>query len=423
MSSPSLREYSTLGGNFPSVVVTSMVATTSLGVDLDSTWQGLLDGKTGIRELTDDFVTKYGELPCRVGGRLLADPAEEVTRVEARRMAYVERIAHVMSKRLWAQAGEPEVDPDRLAVVLGTGQGGGDAMIDAVKAMESSGNYRKVSPLAVSMAMPNGPAAVVGLNIGARAGVITPVSACSSGAEAIAHAWRHIVMGDADMVVTGGVEGHIDAIPIAAFSMMRAMSTRNDDPAAASRPFDKDRDGFVFGEAAAMLILEREEHAVARGAHIHARVLGAGITSDGFHLVAPDPSGQGNARAMTRALQTAGLTKNDITHVNAHATSTPIGDTAEAVGIRAAIGDHAAVYAPKSALGHSIGAVGALESVLTIKSVEESIIPATLNLENQDPECELDVVHGQPRRGQIDYAINNSFGFGGHNVALAFGRY
>ncbi|TYQ02806.1 UNVERIFIED_ORG: beta-ketoacyl ACP synthase [Gordonia westfalica J30] len=422
MSSPSLRDYSTLGGNFPSVVVTSMVATTSLGEDLDSTWKNLLAGESGIRELTDDFITKYN-LPVRIGGRLLKDPSEEVTRVESRRMAYVERIAHVLSKRLWTQAGEPEVDPDRLAVVIGTGQGGGDAMIDAVKAMEGTGNYRKVSPLAVSMAMPNGPAAVVGLNIGARAGVITPVSACSSGAEAIAHAWRHIVMGDADMVVTGGVEGHIDAVPIAAFSMMRAMSTRNEDPSAASRPFDKDRDGFVFGEGAAMLILEREEHARARGAHIHARLLGSGITSDGFHLVAPDPSGQGNARAMTRALQTAGLQKSDITHINAHATSTPIGDTAEAAGITAAIGQHAAIYAPKSALGHSIGAVGALESVLTIKSVEEGVIPPTLNLENQDPECDIDVVHGEPRYGQIDYAINNSFGFGGHNVALAFGRY
>ncbi|MDS1115626.1 KasA/KasB family beta-ketoacyl-ACP synthase [Gordonia westfalica] len=422
MSSPSLRDYSTLGGNFPSVVVTSMVATTSLGEDLDSTWKNLLAGESGIRELTDDFITKYN-LPVRIGGRLLKDPSDEVTRVEARRMAYVERIAHVLSKRLWAQAGEPEVDKDRLAVVIGTGQGGGDAMVDAVQAMETTGNYRKVSPLAVSMAMPNGPAAVVGLNVGARAGVITPASACSSGAEAIAHAWRHIVMGDADMVVTGGVEGHIDAVPIAAFSMMRAMSTRNEDPAAASRPFDKDRDGFVFGEGAAMLILEREEHARARGAHIHARLLGSGITSDGFHLVAPDPSGQGNARAMTRALQTAGLQKSDITHINAHATSTPIGDTAEAAGITAAIGQHAAVYAPKSALGHSIGAVGALESVLTIKSVEEGVIPPTLNLENLDPECDIDVVHGEPRYGQIDYAINNSFGFGGHNVALAFGRY
>ncbi|MFT3900420.1 MAG: KasA/KasB family beta-ketoacyl-ACP synthase [Gordonia sp. (in: high G+C Gram-positive bacteria)] len=420
----SLREYSTLGGNFPSVVVTSMVATTSLGVDLDSTWDRLLKGESGIKELTGDFVTKYGELPCRIGGKLLEDPADEVTRVEARRMAYVERVAHVMSKRLWAHAGEPEVDPDRLAVVLGTGQGGGDAMIHNWQAMEESGNYRKVSPLAVQMAMPNGPAGVAGLNVGARAGVITPVSACSSGAEAIAHAWRHIVLGDADMVVCGGVEGYIDAIPIAAFTMMRAMSTRNDDPAAASRPFDKDRDGFVFGEAAAMLILEREDHAKARGAHIHARVLGAGITSDGFHLVAPDPSGQGNSRAMARAIQTAGLTPKDISHVNAHATSTPVGDTAEAIGIQAAVGNHAAIYAPKSALGHSIGAVGALESVLTMKAVEEGVIPPTLNLENLDPECgDIDVVHGKPRKGNFEYALNNSFGFGGHNVAIAIGKY
>ena len=219
------------------------------------------------------------------------------------------------------------------------------------------------------------------------------------------------------------VEGRIEALPIAAFSMMRALSTRNDDPAAASRPFDKDRDGFVFGEAASLLIIEREDHAKARGAHIHARVLGAGITSDGFHLVAPDPSGQGNARAMVRALQTAGLTKSDITHVNAHATATPIGDTAEAVGIHSAIGNHAAIYAPKSALGHSIGAVGALESALTVKSIEEGVIPPTLNLDNQDPEIDLDVVHGEPRSLQIEYALNNSFGFGGHNVAIAFGRY
>ncbi|MGB3302919.1 KasA/KasB family beta-ketoacyl-ACP synthase [Gordonia sp. (in: high G+C Gram-positive bacteria)] len=418
-----LRDFSTLGGEFPSVVVTSMVATTSLGVDLDSTWENLVAGQSGIRELTDDFVEKYN-LPVRIGGRLLEDPTNEVTRIEARRMAYVERMSHVMSKRLWAHAGTPEVDPDRLGVVMGTGIGGADAMVDAENALAETGNYRKVSPLAVSMAMPNGPAAVAGLNVGARAGVITPVSACSSGAEAIAHAWRHIVMGDADMMVCGGVEGHIDAVPIAAFSMMRAMSTRNDDPAGASRPFDSDRDGFVFGEAAAMMIIEREDHAKARGAHIHARILGAGITSDGYHLVAPDPSGQGNTRAMVRAMATAGLKPSDVTHVNAHATSTPIGDTAESLGIQAAVGNHAAIYAPKSALGHSIGAVGALEAVLTVKAVEDSVIPPTLNLENLDPECgDIDVVHGEARRGQIDYALSNSFGFGGHNVALAFGRY
>ncbi|WP_045823150.1 KasA/KasB family beta-ketoacyl-ACP synthase [Williamsia herbipolensis] len=417
-----LREFSTAAGNFPSVVVTSMVATTSVGEDLDSTWKGLLAGETGIKALTDDFLTKY-ELPVRIGGKLVKDPTEEVSRVEARRMSYVERMAHVMSKRLWKQAGEPDVDKDRLAVVLGTGLGGGDALIAAHDAMTLTGNYRKVSPLAVPMTMPNGPAAVIGLNVGARAGVITPVSACSSGSEAIAHAWRHIVLGDADMVVTGGVEGFIDAVPIASFAMMRAMSTRNDDPAAASRPFDKDRDGFVFGEAAALMILEREDHARARGAHIHARLLGQGITSDGYHLVAPHPEGLGAARAMARALETAGLQRTDITHVNAHATSTSIGDTAEALAINSAIGEHAAVYAPKSALGHSIGAVGALESVLTVKAIEDGVIPPTLNLDNMDAECNLDVVAGEPRYGHIDYAINNSFGFGGHNVALAFGRY
>jgi beta-ketoacyl ACP synthase len=418
----SLRDYSTLGGNFPNVVVTSMVATTSVGEDLDSTWKGLLAGESGIKTLTDDWVEEY-DLPVRFGGRLVKDPTHEVSRVQARRMAYVERIAYVMGKRLWVHAGEPDVDKERLGVVIGTGLGGGDALIEADKIMKSTGNYRKVSPLAVPMSMPNGPAAVVGLEIGARAGVITPISACSSGSEAIAHAWRQIVMGDADIVVTGGVEGHIDSVPIASFAMMRAMSTRNEDPAAASRPFDKDRDGFVFGEAAALMVIEREDHARARGAHIHARVLGAGITSDGYHLVAPDPEGTGAARAMKRAMSTAGLSPSDITHVNAHATSTSVGDTAEGFAINAAVGNHAAIYAPKSALGHSIGAVGALESVLTIKSIEEGVIPPTLNLDNQDPEINLDVVHGEPRYGQIEYAINNSFGFGGHNVALAFGRY
>lgn len=418
----SLRDYSTLGGNFPNVVVTSMVATTSVGEDLDSTWKGLLAGESGIKTLTDDWVEEYA-LPVRFGGRLVKDPTDEVSRVQARRMAYVERIAYMMCKRLWVHAGEPDVEKDRLGVVIGTGVGGGDALIEADRIMKTTGNYRKVSPLAVPMSMPNGPAAVVGLEIGAKAGVITPISACSSGSEAIAHAWRQIVMGDADMVVTGGVEGQIGAVPIASFAMMRAMSTRNEDPAAASRPFDKDRDGFVFGEAAALMVIEREDHARARGAHIHARVLGAGITSDGYHLVAPDPEGTGAARAMKRAMSTAGLSASDITHVNAHATSTSVGDTAEAFAINAAIGDHAAVYAPKSALGHSIGAVGALESVLTIKSIEEGVIPPTLNLDNQDPEINLDVVHGEPRYGQIEYAINNSFGFGGHNVALAFGRY
>lgn len=412
---------STLNGNFPNVVVTSMAATTSIAGDVDATWKGLLNGESGIDTLEDDFITEY-DLPVRIGGHLKVSPDTLLDRVEIRRMAYVERLAITLGREVWKNAGSPEIDPLRLGVAIGTGLGGGDALIESVDKLKNGG-YRKISPLAVQMVMPNGPSAVVGLELKARAGVITPVSACSSGSEAIANAWRMIVMGDADMVVTGGVEGFIDSVPIAAFSMMRAMSTRNDNPKAASRPFDKDRDGFVFGEAGALMVVETEESAKARGATIHARLMGAGITSDGFHLVAPDPEGAGAARAMQRAMQTAGLSPKDVTHINAHATSTSVGDTAECNAIHKAGVKHASVYAPKSALGHSIGAVGALESILTVLSIRDGIVPPTLNLENQDPAIDLDVVHGAARQQDIQYAINNSFGFGGHNVALAFGRY
>ncbi|MEV5652185.1 KasA/KasB family beta-ketoacyl-ACP synthase [Nocardia sp. NPDC052254] len=403
------------------VVVTSLAATTSIAGDVDSTWKGLLNGESGIDVLDDGFIDQF-ELPVRIGGHLEVCPSSALTREETRRLSYVEQMALVLGREVWRNAGSPEVDQERLAISIGTGLGGAEALID-VKDKMANGGYRRVSPLAVQMIMPNGPAAVVGLELGAKAGISTPVSACSSGSEAIANAWKTIVMGDADMVVTGGVEGSIQAVPIAAFTMMRAMSTRNDDPKRASRPFDTDRDGFVFGEAGAMMVLESEEHARARGATIHARLLGVGVTSDGFHLVAPDPDGKGAARAITRALQTAGLSKNDVAHVNAHATATPIGDTAEARAIASAVGAHASVYAPKSALGHSIGAVGALESVLTVLSIRDGVVPPTLNLENQDPEVDLDIVKGQARAGRIDYAVNNSFGFGGHNVSLSFGRY
>ncbi|MBF6327099.1 KasA/KasB family beta-ketoacyl-ACP synthase [Nocardia transvalensis] len=407
-------------GRFPDVVVTAVAATTSIAGDVEQTWAGLLAGESGIGRLEEPWVDKF-DLPVRIGGPLKVKPATLLSRVELRRLAYVEQLATVLGREVWRAAGEPEVDRDRLAVAIGTGQGGGDAVVQATDTLATHG-YRRVSPLAVQMMMPNGPSAVVGLELGARAGVVTPVSACSSGSEAIANAWRMIAMGDADIVVTGGVEGYIDAVPLAAFSMMRAMSTRNDDPKGASRPFDRDRDGFVFGEAGALMVIETEAHAEARGATALARLLGAGITSDGFHLVAPDPEGKGAARAMTRAIQTADLTPQDITHVNAHATATPIGDTAEAKAISAAVGNHPAVYAPKSALGHSIGAAGALESVLTVLSIRDEVIPPTLNLDNQDPEVDLDIVAGAPRHERIDYALNNSFGFGGHNVALAFGR-
>ena len=412
---------STANGGFPNVVVTAVTATTSIAPDIESTWKGLLAGESGIHVLEDEFVTKW-DLPVRIGGQLKEPLDPLMTRLDMRRMSYVQRMAKYLGNQLWDTAGRPEVDPDRFAVVIGTGLGGGEKIVETYDAM-NEGGPRKVSPLAVQMIMPNGAAAVVGLELGARAGVITPVSACSSGSEGIAHAWRQIVMGDADIAVCGGVEGGIEALPIAAFSMMRAMSTRNDDPEGASRPFDKNRDGFVFGEAGALMVIETEEHAKARGAKPLARLLGAGITSDAFHMVAPAPDGVRAGRAMARSLELAGLSPKDIDHINAHATATPIGDTAEANAIRVAGCEHAAVYAPKSALGHSIGAVGALESVLTVLTLRDGVIPPTLNYETPDPEVDLDVVAGEPRYGEYQYAINNSFGFGGHNVALAFGRY
>jgi beta-ketoacyl ACP synthase len=309
-------------------------------------------------------------------------------------------------------------------VSIGTGMGSTEELLYAYDGMREKG-LQAVSPLAVQRYVPNSPAAAVGLDRGARAGVVTPVSACASGSEGIANAWRNIVLGEADVAICGGVETRIEAVPIAGFAQMRiVLSTTNDDPAGACRPFDRDRNGFVFGEGAALVVLETEDHAKARGANILARLMGAGVTSDGYHIVAPDPTGDQAARAITRALALAGLQPGDIDHVNAHATGTSIGDVAEAKAINNALGhNRPAVYAPKSALGHSVGAVGAVESILTVLALRDGVIPPTLNLRNLDPEIDLDVVAGEPRHGNYEYAINNSFGFGGHNVAIAFGKY
>jgi beta-ketoacyl ACP synthase len=279
-----------------------------------------------------------------------------------------------------------------------------------------------VSPLTVQMYMPNGPAAAVGLDHHAKAGIISPVMADASGAAAIAHAWRHIVLGEADIAICGGVETHIEAVPVAAFTQQGILSTNNADPAGACRPFDKDRDGMVFGEGGALMLIETEEHAKARGATILARLMGVGITSDGYDWLKPDPDGEQAGEAIARAIRTAGLTPGDIDHINAHAAGTDFGDLAEARAIRNALGAHTpAVYAPKAALGHSLGATGAVEAVLTVQALRDGVVPPTLNLKELDPEIDLDVVSGGPRRGVYRYAISDSFGLGGHNVALAFG--
>jgi len=413
----------TTGNGFPNVVVTGYAMTTALATDAEGTWKRLLNGESGIRTLDDYFVELY-DLPVRIGGHLLEDFESELTRVELRRLSYLQKMATVIGRRAWDHAGAPEVDTKRLMVSIGTGMGSSEELLYAYDGMRAKG-FKAVSPLAVQMYMPNSPAAAVGLERNARAGVITPISACASGSEAIANAWRNIVLGEADMAICGGVETRIEAVPIAGFAQMRiVLSTTNDDPPGACRPFDRDRNGFVFGEGAALMIIETEEHARARGANILARLMGAAITSDGYHIVAPDPTGDQAGHAMTRAIQLAGLTPEDIDHVNAHATGTSVGDVAEGKAINNAMGSHRpAVYAPKSALGHSVGAVGAVESILTVLALRDGVVPPTLNLRNLDPEIDLDVVAGEPRQGNYTYAINNSFGFGGHNVALAFGKY
>jgi beta-ketoacyl ACP synthase len=411
------------GKTLPNVVVTGVAMTTALATDAETTWKLLLDSQSGIRTLDDPFVEEF-DLPVRIGGHLLEQFDQQLTRVELRRTGYLQRMATVLSRRLWENAGNPELDTNRLAVSIGTGLGSAEELVFSYDDMRARG-MKAVSPLAVQKYMPNGAAAAVGLERHAKAGVMTPISACASGSEGIARAWQQIVLGEADSAICGGVETRIEAVPIAGFAQMRiVMSTNNDDPAGACRPFDKDRDGFVFGEGGALMLIETEESAKARGANILARIMGASITSDGFHMVAPDPNGLRAGHAITRSIQLAGLSPNDIGHINAHATGTQVGDLAEGKAINNALGGHKpAVYAPKSALGHSVGAVGAVESILTVLALRDQVIPPTLNLENLDPEIDLDVVAGKPRTGDFHYAINNSFGFGGHNVAITFGRY
>jgi 3-oxoacyl-[acyl-carrier-protein] synthase II len=403
------------------VVVTGLGATTPLGGDVPSTWDALLAGRSGVSRITDDWIKEY---PAQLVARLSTEPSEQLDRVRARRLDRSQQVAVVAAEEAWRDsgAGDAGVDPLRIAVVIGTGIGGALTLLDQDDVLEAKGPKR-VSPFTIPMLMPNGPAAAVGLSIGAKGGVHAPVSACASGAEAVRWGLDLLRLDRADVVLVGGTEACVHPLPMAGFAAMRAMSTRNDEPERASRPFDKARDGFVLGEGAAALVLEREDSARARGARIHARLAGAAGTADGYDLVAPHPEGEGAARAITAALRDAGLSPADVGHVNAHATSTPVGDTAEAAAIRSAIGDHVLVSATKSQTGHLLGAAGALESVFAILALREQIVPATANLENPDDDANvqaLDIVRAEPRRATLTAAVNDSFGFGGHNIALVF---
>ena len=404
------------------VVVTGLGVTTPIGGDVATTWKALLAGQSGVRLLTEDWREL---LPVHFAARVATEPADQMERVEMRRLDRSEQFALIASREAWKDAGSPdEIDKERLGVVIASGIGGVITLLDQFDILKEKG-ARSVSPHTVPMLMPNGPAANVGLELQAKAGVHTPVSACASGAEAIGYAFEMIKSNRADIIVAGGVEAAIHQLPMAAFGQMKALSTRNDNPAAASRPYDIDRDGFVLGEGGGVLILEEYESAKARGAKIYCEIAGQGLTSDGYHIAAPDPDGGGVQRAIKFALANSGLSTKDIVHLNAHATSTPAGDVAEANALRKALGadaDHVAVSATKSMTGHLLGGAGAIESVFIVKALQERLAPPTINIDDLDPAVTVDVVRDKPRAlpaGDIA-ALNDSFGFGGHNVVLVF---
>lgn len=397
-----------------SVVVTGLGATTPIGGTVADTWKAALAGTSGVATMTHDWVAGL-ELPVTFAAEVAVEPSAVLTVPETRRMDRSAQVAIVAAREAWADAGTPEVEGTRLGVVVGTGLGGLWTLMNGWDTLKERGP-RRVLPMTVPMLMPNSSAAYVSIELGAQAGTHTTVSACASGAEAIVAGMEMIRSGRADVVVAGGTEACVHALPIAAFARMQALSTRNDSPETASRPYDATRDGFVLGEGAGIVVLESEEHAKARGARIYARVAGAGMSSDAGDIAAPDAGGQ--ARAMRLALTDADLTPADVVHANAHATSTPAGDIGEAEAIAEVMGD-LVVSATKSMTGHLLGGAGALETVFTVLAVAERTAPPTINLTDPDPRLPVDVATS-PRElpaGQIA-ALNNSFGFGGHNVSL-----
>ncbi|WP_448061071.1 beta-ketoacyl-[acyl-carrier-protein] synthase family protein [Cellulomonas hominis] len=405
------------------VVVTGLGATTPLGGDVASTWRAALAGTSGARTFDNDWAETYG-LPVSFAAQIKVKPEDVLPRPELKRMDPSAQYAIIATREAWADAGSPEIDPERLGTVVSSGIGGIWTTLDAWDTLREKG-ARRVLPMTVPMLMPNSPTAYVELELGARAGAHALVSACASGAEAIGYGADMIRSGRADIVVAGGTEAAIHPMPMAAFGASRTLSTRNDDPAGASRPYDTERDGFVLGEGAGIVVLESAEHAAARGARVYARIAGTGLSSDGYHITSPEPSGRGQVAAMRQALRSAGLATADVVHINAHATSTVVGDLIEARGVREVLGadaDRVLLSATKSMTGHLLGGAGALETIFTILALVDRVAPPTINVTNPDPELVLDLVRDTPRplptEGQLA-AINNSFGFGGHNVALA----
>ncbi|MBT1673830.1 beta-ketoacyl-[acyl-carrier-protein] synthase family protein [Curtobacterium flaccumfaciens] len=401
------------------IVITGYGAVSPFGHGVAPLWDALVAGRSGVRALHRDGAL-WEQVPIRVGADAALDAEGALGRVRANRLDRSQQLALVAADEAWADAGAPAVEGDRLAVVIGTGIGGVETLLDAHDVLGASG-ARRVSPRTVPMLMANGAAAQISIAHGARGGAYTTVSACASGAEAIATAARLIATGEADVVITGGTEAAVTPVTMASFAQSQALAKPDgDDPTTLSRPFDADRRGFVLGEGAGIVVLERADHAAARGQRSHGTLAGWGITSDAHHITAPLTDGSEQERAMRAAIRMAGLTGADVDHVNAHATGTPVGDVGEAAAISRAVGTGALVTAPKSAIGHMFGAAGAVEAILTLRALETGTVPPTLNLDRLDPAVDLDVVSGTARTAPLRAALNNSFGFGGQNASLVF---
>lgn len=407
------------------IVVTGIGATTPLGGTARDTWNALLAGESGARPLEQEWVAKW-DIPITFAAQARVPSSEVLERIEIKRLDPSSQFALTAAREAWADAGSPEVVPERFGVDWATGIGGVWTLLDAWDTLRERGP-RRVLPMTVPMLMPNGPAAAIEMSLGARAGARTVVSACASSTESIANAYAHLQAGLADIIIAGGSEAAIHPLPIASFAAMQALSKRNDDPATASRPYDISRDGFVLGEGGAAVVLETEEHALARGARIYAELLGGAVTSDAYHITAPDPEGSAAARAMIDAVTRAGYAMSDVAHINAHATSTPVGDIAEYKALYRVFGEAVhgiPVSATKASTGHLLGGAGGIEAIFTILALHERTAPPTINLTEQDPEIPLDVVTSPRNLGKGDLlAISNSFGFGGHNAVIAFRTY
>ena len=404
------------------IVVTGLGTSSPLGGNVADSWKALLAGESGVSPLEQEWVAEH-ELPVTFAAQAKVPSSALLERVETKRLDPSSQFALIAAREAWADAGSPDIDPQRISVDFATGIGGIWTLVDAWEALRTRGP-RRVLPMTVPMLMPNGPAAAISMALSARGGARTTVSACASGTESIVNAYAHLQAGLSDVVIAGGSEAAIHPLPIAAFAAMQALSKRNDSPATASRPYDVSRDGFVLGEGGGAIVLETEEHALARGARIYAELTGGSVTSDAHHITAPDPEGSAAARAMKMAIEQAGATVDDVSHINAHATSTPVGDIAEYNALLRIFGDRLPeipVSATKAATGHLLGGTGALEAIFTILALHERTAPPTINLTEQDPEIPLDVVTSPRALGDGPlFAISNSFGFGGHNAVVAF---